>query len=66
MKALTFLKDVELLQLVPEGSVRIFLELRELTSYKQNYKNLRQRLQTIDYPCIPFIGTFGVNDESTS
>eukprot|EP01114_Cavostelium_apophysatum_P003195 TRINITY_DN1296_c0_g1_i3.p1 TRINITY_DN1296_c0_g1~~TRINITY_DN1296_c0_g1_i3.p1 ORF type:complete len:979 (+),score=384.94 TRINITY_DN1296_c0_g1_i3:893-3829(+) len=35
-----------------------FLQLTELVSYKDNFKNLRQKLSTIDYPCIPYLGMY--------
>jgi len=45
-------------KLVPPNVVASFVQLRELVSFRNNYKLLRDRLAKIDYPCIPFLGMY--------
>lgn len=45
-------------KIVPPNIVATFIQLRELVSFRNNYKLLRDRLAKIDYPCIPFLGMY--------
>ncbi len=35
-----------------------FVKLRDLFSYRSNFKALRDKLSSIDYPAIPYIGVY--------
>ena len=35
-----------------------FVALRDLMSYRNNYKLLRDKLASVDFPAIPYIGMF--------
>jgi len=45
-------------KLVSPAAAAAFVQLSELTSYRDNYRLLREKLASLDYPCIPFLGMY--------
>jgi len=45
-------------KLVSPSAAGSFVQMSELISYRENYKMLRDKLNTLDYPCIPYIGMY--------
>lgn len=43
-------------KLIPKNTIKDLLEMKNLLSVKDSYKSLKDKLQTLDYPCIPYIG----------
>lgn len=44
--------------MVSPAAAAAFVQLSELTHYRDNYKLLREKLASLDYPCIPFLGMY--------